>query len=173
MDFRHLQPTWNLHLGALLTPQLRQSLEEFRKDSEVRYAAILEESGTVCADAGDASLRDSGETAALAVGAFAALQAVAARLGDDSFEGFFHEGKTRQFCLMPITPQFLLLSVFQAPVRFAVVKICAQKAISRLQSLLESLSSPDLNFPPPPQNSRAPGTRENFVLSPDGFFPQD
>jgi hypothetical protein len=128
-----------LNLGAGMTQQIKQILIRYCGESEVRYAALLEESGTVCADAGDPAFRDSGETAALAVGAFAALQAVAGRLGDTTFEGFFHEGRTRQFCLMPVTPQFLLLSVFQAPVRFAIVKICAAKATTRLLQQIECM----------------------------------
>ncbi|RYD35696.1 MAG: hypothetical protein EOP86_07800 [Verrucomicrobiaceae bacterium] len=171
MEFRNLQPSQNLYLGPALTPQLRQALARFCGDSEVRYAAVLEESGTLCADAGDESLRDSGETAALAVGAFAAVQAVAARLGDDTFEGFFHEGKSRQFCLMPITPRFLLLSVFQAPVRFAVVKICAHKVIAGLRTTLES--SPNAGFALSPLSLRGAADAGDFVLGPDVLFPED
>lgn len=161
-----------LHLGADLPLRLRRVMEQFCGDSEVRYAALLEESGTLCADAGDEMLRDSGETAALAVGAFAALQAVASRLGDGSFEGLFHEGQFRQFCLMPVTSRFLLLSVFQAPVRFAVVKLCALKAIANLRSLM--LSSPAIPLPlsavspSEVQLGRISGP-ENFALSPDPF----
>lgn len=153
---------------------MRQALGKFCEDSEVRYAALLEDTGTLCVDAGDEALRDSGETAALAVGAFAALQAVASRLGDESFEGFFHEGKSRQFCLMPVTPRFLLLSVFQAPVRFAVVKICAVRLISRLRTILE--------FPPEPDFLGGAGTlrqgpdraeQRDFVLKVETLFPMD
>ena len=137
-----------LHLGVTLTQRLRHTLAGYCQESEVRYAALLEESGTTCADAGDAAFRDSGETAALAVGAFAALQAVARRLGDGTFEGFFHEGKTRQFCLTPVTPQFMLLSVFEAPVRFAIVKLCAVKAIAHLQEQIETMPIPERSTMP-------------------------
>ena len=147
-----------LHLGAGLTQQFRHILNRFCQESEVRYSALLEESGTICADAGDASLRDSGETAALAAGAFAALQAVARRLGDGTFEGFFHEGKNRQFCLTPVTPQFLLLSVFEAPVRFAVVRMCAAKTIARLQEQIETMPIPErASHPATLPSSPAPG----------------
>ncbi len=131
-----------LHFGVGLTQRLRQTLVHFCQESGIRYAALLEESGTTCADAGDAAFRDSGETAALAVGAYAALQAVAQRLGDGTFEGFFHEGTARQFCLSPVTPQFMLLSVFEAPVRFAIVKLCAAKAIAHLQEQIETMPLP-------------------------------
>jgi len=139
-----------LQLGAGLSQQFRQILAHYTKESEVRYAALLEESGTVCADAGDSSLRDSGETGALAAGAFAALQAVAQRLGDGTFEGFFHEGKSRQFCLTPVSAQFMLLSVFEAPVRFAVVKACASKAIVRLVEQIERMPLTSRGGTPPP-----------------------
>lgn len=139
-----------LHLGVSQTQQFRQILLRFCQESEVRYAALLEESGTVCADAGDPALRDSGETAALAAGAFAALQAVAQRLGDGTFEGLFHEGKTRQFCLTPVTPQFMLLSVFEAPVRFAIVKVCAARAIAHLQEQIETMPVPTRGQTPAP-----------------------
>jgi hypothetical protein len=146
-----------LQLGAGLTQQLRQTLARYCQESEVRYAALLEESGTTCADAGDPAFRDAGETAALAVGAYAALQAVAQRLGDGTFEGFFHEGRTRQFCLTPVTPQFMLLSVFEAPVRFAVVKLCAAKAVSQLQDRIESMPVPPRGSLAHPHTAPAPG----------------
>ncbi len=146
-----------LHLGVSLTQQLRHTLARYCQESEIRYAALLEESGTTCADAGDTVYRDSGETAALAVGAYAALQAVARRLGDGTFEGFFHEGKTRQFCLTPVTPQFMLLSVFEAPVRFAIVKLCALKAVARLQDQIENMPIPDRGSTPAGAVLPAPG----------------
>ena len=138
-----------LQLGGGLSQQFRQILAGYVQESEVRYAALLEESGTICADAGDPALRDSGETGALAAGAYAALQAVAQRLGDGTFEGLFHEGKARQFCLTPVSPQFMLLSVFEAPVRFAIVKACASKAILRLQGQIETMAIATRSTAPP------------------------
>jgi hypothetical protein len=145
MDFPISHSGRVLHLGVSLTLQFKQILVRYCQESEVRYTALLEESGALCTDAGDVTLRDAGETAALAVGAFAALQAVAQRLGDSTFEGFFHEGKCRHFCLTPVTPQFLLLSVFEAPVRFAIVKVCAAKATTRLQQQIETMPVPPRN----------------------------
>jgi len=95
------------------------------------------------------ALRDSGET-----GALAALQAVAQRLGDGTFEGLFHKVKARQFCLKPVTPQFMLLSVFEAPVRFAIVKACASKAILRFQCQIEAMPIATRNTTPPTRPPR-------------------
>lgn len=140
MDFSSQPPGRHLHFSAALAVQLRRALGEYCEQSGVLYTALLEEGGTLCADSGDDSLRDSGETAALAVGAFAAFRLVAERLGDEGFEGLLHEGPRRQFSLMPVTSRFLLLSVFQPPVRFAVVKYCAKNLIARLSDPLELLT---------------------------------
>jgi hypothetical protein len=140
MDYSSQPPGRHLHFGAALAVQLRRALGDYCEQSGVLYTALLEEGGTLCADSGDDSLRDSGETAALAVGAFAAFRLVAERLGDEGFEGLLHEGPRRQFSLMPVTSRFLLLSVFQPPVRFAVVKICAKNVIARLSDPLELLT---------------------------------
>ena len=157
MDFITTQSGAVLQLGVTLIQQLRQTLGRYCQESQVRYAALLEESGTTCADAGDPAFRDSGGTAALAVGAYAALQAVAQRLGDGTFEGFFHEGSSRQFCLTPVTPQFMLLSVFETPVRFAIVKLCAAKAVAHLQEQIETMPLPQRRSHPAVSPIPAPG----------------
>lgn len=165
MNFSPAQSGRILHLGPGLIQQFRRILVRYTEESEIRYTALLEESGTVCADAGDPAFRDSGEIAALSAGAFAALQAVAARLGDGTFEGLYHEGKSRQFCLTPVTPQFMLLSVFDIPVRFAVVKVCASKAIVRLQNQIENMPIPGRGTQP--ANGPAPG---DFSLDAASIF---
>ena len=162
----------SLHLGATLTQQLRQILTRYAEESEVRYAAILEESGTTCAEVGDAAMRDSGETAALAVGAYAALQAVASRLGDSTFEGVFHEGRQRQFCLSPVTPQFMLLSVFEAPVRYAVVKLCAAKAIAHLQEQIETMPVPQRHGLAGIASAKEAGAISDFAYEAASLFRQ-
>lgn len=169
MDTLTTHSGYVLHLGVTLTQRLRHTLGGYCQESEVRYAALLEESGTTCADAGDPAFRDSGETAALAVGAFAALQAVAKRLGDGTFEGFFHEGQTRQFCLTPVSPQFMLLSVFEAPVRFAIVKLCALKAIAHLQEQIETMPIPERSKMP----SDALSSAGDFSFEAAALFQQD
>ncbi len=105
------------------------------------------------------ALRDSGET-----GALAALQAVAQRLGDGTFEGLFHKVKARQFCLKPVTPQFMLLSVFEAPVRFAIVKACASKAILRFQCQIEAMPIATRNTTPPTRPPRRLRLRSHRAL---------
>jgi hypothetical protein len=115
---------------------LRHLLSLHCTASDTAYAALLEESGTVFADAGDESLRDQGETAALAVGAFHAVQEVARRLGEPVFEGLYHEGRERHFYISPVDGRFLLISVFGNETKLAIVRATAIRTAAALRECL-------------------------------------
>ena len=104
--------------------------------SDTTYAALLEESGLTYADAGDESLRDRGETAALATGAYHATREVARRLGEPAFEGLYHEGSERHFYISPVDNHFLLLSVFGNDTRLAIVRATASRTAVALRDAL-------------------------------------
>ncbi len=143
-------------------------LATFCGAADVRYAALLEESGMMCADAGDETLRDHGETAALAVGAYAAVQEVARRLGDDAFTGLHHQGAQRHFLLSPVGTRFILLSVFGEETRFAIVSACAAKAGSQLAGLLNG----EQPAPALPTRFDHRGTAEGDLLIAGDYFMQ-
>ena len=115
---------------------LRHVLSAHCAAADVAYAALLEEGGTVFADAGDESLRDRGETAALAVGAYHAVQEVARRLGEPVFEGLCHEGRDRHFYISPVDGRFLLISVFGNETRLAIVRATAGRTAAALRECL-------------------------------------
>ena len=112
--------------------------------SDTTYAALLEESGLIYADAGDESLRDSGETAALATGAYHATREVARRLGEPSFEGLCHEGGERHFYISPVDERFLLLSVFGNDTRLALVRATANRTAIALRQALADGAAPEM-----------------------------
>src|SRR6187401_2250658 len=95
--------------------------------SDTAYAALLEKSGIIYAAAGDESLRDLGETAALATAAYHATREVARRLGEPAFEGLSHEGSVRHFHISPVDARFLLLSVFGNDTKLAIVRATAAR----------------------------------------------
>lgn len=118
----------------------RALLAAYCEHAEVRYAALLEESGVVCADAGDTAYRDSGETGAICAGAFAAVREVARRLGEQNFEGLTHEGKALHFHLSPVNAVFMMLSVFGNETRIGIVRTCAVQTGTRLREQLAHLA---------------------------------
>jgi hypothetical protein len=133
--------------------ELRQALAAHCAASDTAYAALLEESGAVFADAGDESLRDQGETAALAVGAFHAVQEVARRFGEPVFEGLCHEGRERHFYISPVDGRFLLLSVFGNETRLAIVRATANRTAAALRDCLAGGATAEM----PPSRGRSEG----------------
>ena len=175
-----MDPLFALHgnsltLGRHAGTRLRQLLAAHCQAGDIAYAALLEESGTVCADAGDDSLRDHGETAALAVGAFHAAREVARRLGETAFEGLAHEGSQRHFYLSPVNERFLLLSVFGNDTRLALVRACAARTAAQIRESMDP-AWPAASAPAAPDRSTAPGpdtrlTEGDFLMTGDCFLP--
>ena len=123
---------------------LRHILATHCAQSDTAYAALLEESGCVYADAGDESLRDHGETAALAVGAWHATREVARRLGEPGFHGLSHEGTARHFHISPVDDHYLLLSVFGNDTKLAIVRATAHKSAIALRAALAAGAGPEM-----------------------------
>ena len=123
---------------------LSRALAVHCADTDTAYAALLEESGMVFADAGDESLRDRGETAALAVGAYHATREVARRLGEPMFEGLHHEGRERHFYISPVDGQFMLLSVFGNNTKLAIVRAIAARTAAILRDSLAAGASAEM-----------------------------
>jgi predicted regulator of Ras-like GTPase activity (Roadblock/LC7/MglB family) len=129
-----------LNLTADAARALRQALTDFHADADLRYAAVIEESGVVLCEHGDPAHHDHGETAAIATGAFFAAQTLARRLGESEFSGLHYEGSQRHFFLAPLTAQTILLCVFANETRIAIVRACARRAIIALSAALRRMT---------------------------------
>ena len=123
---------------------LRSILATHCTQSGAAYAALLEESGFIYADAGDDSLRDHGETAALAVGAWHATREVARRLGETNFNGITHEGRDRHFFISPVDDRFILLTVFGNDTKLALIRATATRAAPALRESLLAGAGPEM-----------------------------
>lgn len=111
---------------------MTRSLADYRLSSEASYAALLEESGAILIDLPENRPECAEVIGALANGAFIAVQELSKRLGDTACEGLFHQGRSRHFCLSPLTPTVFLLTVFGNETRLGIVR----SALSRFAPLL-------------------------------------
>jgi hypothetical protein len=164
MELRTTLPDLQFSASRQSGNGLRQALALHCASSDTLYAALLEESGVVFADAGDESLRDHGETAALAVGAYHAVQEVARRLGEPMFEGLCHEGRERHFYISPVDERFMLLSVFGNETKLAIVRASATRAAVILRECLVDGAAPDMPA------FRGTSTDGDFVVDRDYFL---
>jgi len=134
----------DLTFGHTAGTGLRHILAFHCAQSGAAYAALLEESGFLYADAGDESLRDHGETAALAVGAWHATRELARRLGESGFNSVAQEGRDRHFLISPVDERFLLLTVYRNDTKLALVRATAIKAAPALREALADGAEPDI-----------------------------
>lgn len=165
MESRNAMPDLRFSAPGQTGGALRTALGGHCAQADVAYAALLEESGVVFSDAGDESMRDHGETAALAVGAFHATQEVARRLGETAFEGLSHEGRTRHFYISPVDERFLLLSVFGNGTKLAIVRASATRAAAALRQCLAEGAAAESPAP-----SRGTNPEGDFHITSDYFL---
>jgi hypothetical protein len=170
-------------VGQTTGSSLHQILEVHCQSADIAYAALLEESGVACADAGDETLRDHGEMASLAVGAYHATREVARRLGETAFEGLSHEGRDRHFHLSPAAEGYILLSVFTNDTLLALVRASARRTGAAIRVCLAEAETPStsvINLAMPPEaalqarvqnlHSVAHAFNEGDILVADGDF---
>jgi predicted regulator of Ras-like GTPase activity (Roadblock/LC7/MglB family) len=129
-----------LNVSAEHSRDLRSLLAHLCHESDARYAAIVQDSGFVVADEGEASYHDLGETGALATGTFFAARALARRLGEANFAGLHYEGADRHFLLAPVGDDCLLLVVFADQTRPAIVRACVRQVLPRVTGAVAALA---------------------------------
>lgn len=139
----------NVVLTSSISRNLRQGLAAYRNCAEASYAALLEESGTVLIDSGELEQDQSAIIGALANGAFIAVRELASRLGDDSCEGLYHQGRTKHFYIVPLSPVTFLLTVFGNDTKLGIIRSAlAQFAPALTEKLEDAAIEP---APQPPQ----------------------
>ena len=130
---------------TLTTDTLRpllHALDALNSEAETRRVALLHDSGLVLAEAGEEANLDHGESGALAAGTFFAARHLARRLGESAFTGLHYQGAGRDFLLAAAGPEALLLIVFDARTRPAIVRACLQKHLPGIEAATAHLHSP-------------------------------
>jgi len=141
---------------------LGRTLSEFRLSAEAVYAALLEESGTILTDLPENRPDCADIIGALANGAYFAVQELSKRLGDDACEGLFHQGRSRHFCLSPLTPTVFLLTVFGNETRLGIVRSALSQFSPVLRDQLDEAFASSITDP----LQEGDIVLENFSLGP-------
>jgi predicted regulator of Ras-like GTPase activity (Roadblock/LC7/MglB family) len=138
-------------LSASISRKLRLTLKDFRACAEAEYAALLEESGTVLLESGTLPPDQSAIVGALANGAFIAVRELASRLGDDCCEGLYHQGRTKHFSIIPLSPITTLITVFGNETKLGIVRSAAARYGPQLRDQLTdtAVGPPETSAPVP------------------------
>jgi len=100
------------------------ALIEFCHDGDVSWCALIGERGRLITSASPKGFtpRHPDELAAMTADLLRSAQALASRLGEREFRGFFQTGERWHYFLHPIAPNVHLLSVFESNVLPAAVR---------------------------------------------------
>jgi predicted regulator of Ras-like GTPase activity (Roadblock/LC7/MglB family) len=160
--------TAHLNLTAETIRPLLNVLDALASEAEARRVALLHDSGLVLAETGEDAHGDRGESGALAAGAFFAARHLASRLGDTSFAGLHYQGASRDFLLASAGPEALLLVVFDARTRPAIVRACVAKHLPAIETATSRLhSAPPVTAPDTTWLPASPVFRESSGAAPD------
>lgn len=127
MASRLLNSFGNVVLSNAHSRSLRISLREYRECAEATFSALLDESGSILLESGDLPLEQSATLGALANGAFIAVRELAKRLGDDACEGLHHQGLSKHFYIVPLSPVTFLFTIFGNETKLGIIRSALAK----------------------------------------------
>lgn len=128
---------FGLEISKEMARALQGSIDDYRSESTVEFAALLEEGGMVVVSSVVTTGGDSETVGALAVAAFASLRALSKHIGEERFEGCFQHGRDRHFHLCEVFAGFLLFSVFGNHLAPGLVGLYTKKATNRIANELK------------------------------------
>ena len=153
---------------------MEAALAELVDDVELDFAAVLDDSGAVLGwatggdgDDGDAAMVEAMVecSGALAMGAFAAAQTLAAQLGGEASREMIHHAGSKSFHLTEISAGVALFSVWSGVLALGYLRDSAARTVNLLQSEIGDLQlassagcqpervpfqSPPIDFPSSP-----------------------
>ncbi len=114
-------------------------LRDLRKKAQLNLVILLDVSGQSIAHAARSRKAVREAISALVAGNFAAAMELSRMLGEEGFRCLFHEGQEYSVYACKVGEDFILLVVFEAHVRFGLVKLYTSKSLRTLEDLLQDV----------------------------------
>jgi predicted regulator of Ras-like GTPase activity (Roadblock/LC7/MglB family) len=122
-----------------LPPLLPEDIDFFDRallglveQTDATAALLIDQGGPLVAQAGQFARLDTVSLSALAAGAFAATQAVAALLGETQFSNVYQQGHNLSVIVAQVDDNLLLVVIFAAHLSAGMVKYYASASTSAL-----------------------------------------
>lgn len=145
-----------MEISAQIAERIEEALAVLVDDVELDFAAVLDDSGAVLgwAAAAEVAANEDDSTAganlamvegmvdssgALAMGAFAAAQTLAAQLGGEASREMIHHAGSRSFHLTEVTRGVALFSVWSGALALGFLRERAARAVQDLQAEIANL----------------------------------
>lgn len=136
----------NVIIGEDQFARINEALMGFLRESQGKCVILVDRDGQMLAKQGFTQNLDTVSLAALAAGAIASTQAIAALLGEPEFSVLFHQGSHDHIHFSLVGQRAILMSVFDERTTIGLIRLVAGKTVDLLTSLMEAPNLPPLSF---------------------------
>ncbi|MGH7482887.1 MAG: roadblock/LC7 domain-containing protein [Longimicrobiales bacterium] len=134
---RRQQESWAFEPPDL--QRLDSLLTGFLRDTQVRYALVLDREGQVFGTAGDPGGLDVVSFASLAAADFAASGELAHLLGEDDFASLYHQSDHQGMFLVDVSGRAILAALFGQRTTLGLLRLRVRDLVPELMELLDAV----------------------------------
>ena len=114
-------------------------LERLRRDSNAKYAFLLDRSGQQIVSVGTIENNDPTSLASLAAGTVAATEGLAQVIGEGAFSTIYHEGERDSVHISVVADKVILLVVFDLKSSVGLVRLRVKQCEGELGAVVEGM----------------------------------
>ncbi len=156
--------TWSL--GESDHNRISEHLNELLQESDARSAMVVDRTGQLVANAGEALSFDATVFASLTAADFSANDQLAKMIGEPEFASLFHQGEKESMYLADVGRRFILVVLFDQRTTVGLVRLRVKQTVQDLSDLLGEM----FNRPPEGKDAAKGGLLEGADDEIDKLF---
>lgn len=156
--------TWSL--GESDYNRISEHLIELLRESDARSAMVVDRTGQLLANAGEALSFDATVFASLTAADFSANDQLAKMIGEPEFASLFHQGKKESMYLADVGRRLILVVLFDQRTTVGLVRLRVKQTVEDLSKLIVEM----FNRPPTDKDAAKGGLLEGADDEIDKLF---
>ena len=156
--------TWSL--GESDYNRISEHLTELLRESDARSAMVVDRTGQLLANAGEALSFDATVFASLTAADFSANDQLAKMIGEPEFASLFHQGKKESMYLADVGRRLILVVLFDQRTTVGLVRLRVKQTVEDLSRLVVEM----FNRPPTDKDAAKGGLLEGADDEIDKLF---
>ncbi len=129
--------TWSLNESD--HDRISEHLTELLRESDARSAMVVDRTGQLVVNAGEALSFDPTVFASLTAADFSANDQLAKMIGEPEFASLFHQGEKESMYLADVGRRFILVVLFDQRTTVWLVRLRVKQTVQELAKLVEEM----------------------------------
>ncbi len=129
--------TWSL--GESDHNRISEYLTELLRESDARSAMVVDRTGQLVANAGEALSFDANVFASLTAADFSANDQLAKMIGEREFASLFHQGEKESMYLADVGRRLILVVLFDQRTTVGLVRLRVKQTVQDLAKLIDEM----------------------------------